>query len=85
MCKYHMGFNFKEGKVRARLVARGYGKNTYTRADSSTIMKSSFRTFSTIASSKQLTIKTSDIKSAFLQYCVISLLNHLPNLQHCLA
>ena len=85
MCKYHMGFNFKEGKVRARLVARGYEKNTYTRADSPTIMKSSFRTFLTIASSKQLTIKTNDIKSAFLQYCAISLLNPLPNLQHCLA
>ena len=35
-------------------------------------MKSSFRTFLTIASSKQWTIKTTDIKSAFLQSAPIS-------------
>ena len=35
-------------------------------------MKSSFQTFLTIASSKQWTIKTTDIKSAFLQSAPIS-------------
>ena len=65
-------FNCKEDKVRARLVARGYEENTDTRTDSPTIMKSSFQTFLTIASSKQWTIKTTDIKSAFLKGAPIS-------------
>ena len=65
-------FNCKEDKVRPRLVARGYEENTDTRTDSATIMKSSFRTFLTIASSQQWTIKTTDIKSAFLQGAPIS-------------
>ena len=65
-------FNCKEDKVRARLVARGYEENTDTRTDSPTIMKSSFQTFLTIASSKQWTIKTTDIKSGFLQGAPIS-------------
>ena len=77
-------FNCKEDKVRARLVARGYEENTDTRTDLPTIMKSSFRTFLTIASSKQWTIKTTDIKSAFLQGAAI--LRYIfikpPNLQH---
>ena len=65
-------FNCKEDKVRARLVARGYEENTDTRTDSRTIMKSSFQTFLTIASSKQWTIKTTNIKSVFLQDAPVS-------------
>ena len=65
-------FNCKEDKVRARLVARGYEENTNTRTDSRTIMKSSFQTFLTIASSKQWTIKTTNIKSVFLQDAPVS-------------
>ena len=64
-------FNCKGDKVRARLVARGYEESTDTRTDSPTIMKSSFRTFLTIISSKQWAIKTTDIKSAFLQGAAI--------------
>ena len=78
-------FNCKEDKVRARLVARGYEENTDTRTDSPAIMKSSFRTFLTVASVnngqlKQLTLNQRSSK--VLQYRVISLLHHLPNLQH---
>ena len=78
-------FKCKEDKVRARLVARGYEENTDTRTDLPTIMKSSFRTFLTIASSKQWTIKTTDIKSAFLQGAAILryiFIKPLPNLEH---
>ena len=49
-------FNCKEDKVRAHLVARGYEENTDTRTNSPTFMKSSFRNFLTIASSKQWAI-----------------------------
>ena len=78
-------FNCKEDKVRARLVARGYKENTDTRTDSATIMKSSFRTFLTIASSQQWTLKQlilNQRSSKALQYRVISLLNPQPNLKH---
>ena len=57
----------KNGGVRARLVARGYEESFKERTDSPTVSKNVLRTFLAIAPNTNWDVKTTDIKSAFLQ------------------
>ena len=57
----------KENKPRARLVARGFEEIAQTQNDSPTIGKSAMRMFLTLMASFHWMIRTTDIKSAFLQ------------------
>ena len=57
----------KGNEVRPRLVSRGYEKPEEIQKESPTIRKCSMRTFLSMAASHEWTIKTTDIKSAFLQ------------------
>ena len=59
----------KAGKIKARLVARGFeeGDQESIRKDSPTLEKSSLRVILMIAAMKKWSIKTTDVKSAFLQ------------------
>ena len=57
----------KEGKVKARFLARGFEEKNLIQRDSPTASKGAMRILLTIAASKQWVIKTTDIKSAFLQ------------------
>ena len=53
--------------IKARLVARGFQETEHVRADSPTIGKSIARITLSIAASKGWVVKTTDVKSAFLQ------------------
>ena len=58
----------KEGKPKARLVVRGFEeKDLEIPRDSPTVGKGAMRIFLSIAGLEQWTVKTTDIKSAFLQ------------------
>jgi transposase InsO family protein len=57
----------KESGVRARLVARGFEDTASFRKDSPTLGKGSLRVILSIAASMGWILKTTDIKSAFLQ------------------
>ena len=57
----------KNGKVRARLTAKGFQEDMIVRSDSPTVGKSTFRSMLAIAVSHGWEIKTTDITSAFLQ------------------
>lgn len=57
----------KGSDVKARLVARGFEENFDSQSDSPTVGKCAFRFFLSITSSKGWVIRTTDIKSAFLQ------------------
>jgi len=57
----------KDGQVKARLVARGFEEEYILPRDSPTIGKGAMKVFLSIASSKNWQVKTTDIKSAFLQ------------------
>ena len=57
----------KGQEVRARLVARGYEEEEDIQSDSPTLSKAGLRMITAVAASKQWTIQTTDIKSAFLQ------------------
>ena len=57
----------KEGEVKARFLARGFEEKNLKQRDSPTASKGAMRILLTIAASKQWVIKTTDIKSAFLQ------------------
>jgi transposase InsO family protein len=57
----------KENKPRARLVARGFEEVAQTQNDSPTIGKPAMRLFLTLMSSFHWKIRSTDIKSAFLQ------------------
>ena len=58
----------KEGKTKARLVVRGFEeKDLEIPRDSPTVGKGEMRIFLSIAGLEQCTVKTTDIKSAFLQ------------------
>jgi hypothetical protein len=57
----------KASEVRARLVVRGFEEDTNVPKDSPTVGKSTVRVFLAIAANKGWTVKTTDIKSAFLQ------------------
>lgn len=52
---------------RARLVARGFEEEQYIQSDSPTVTKSSIRLIVAISAAMQWEVKTTDIKSAFLQ------------------
>ena len=59
---------WKKGEgIRARLVARGFEENAILQKDSPTVGKQTLRVFLAIAASKSWGVKTTDIKSAFLQ------------------
>jgi hypothetical protein len=57
----------KDGDPRARLVACGFEEHSLIPKDSSTVRKGAIRIFLTIVASRNWTLKTTDIKSAFLQ------------------
>lgn len=58
----------KEGKLKARLVVRGFEeKYLEILRDSPTVGKGAMRIFLAVAALEQWTVKTTDIKSAFLQ------------------
>lgn len=57
----------KEGQIKARLVARGFEESETVERDSPTVAKSTMRLLITTAMSRGWSIKSSDIKSAFLQ------------------
>ena len=58
----------KEGKTKARLVVRGFEeKDLEIPRDSPTVGKGAMRIFLSIAGLEQWTVKTTDIKSTFLQ------------------
>ena len=57
----------KGDEIKARLVAKGFQETEHVRADSPTIGKPLTRLTLSIAASKGWTIKSTDIKSAFLQ------------------
>ena len=54
-------------EVRARLTARGFEEEDYVSGRSPTVSKRTFKLFLAITSSKNYEIRTTDIKSAFLQ------------------
>ena len=58
---------YKGEEVRARLVARGYEELEEVRSDSPTVDKCNMRLLLAICQSEGWTLKTSDVKSAFLQ------------------
>ena len=53
--------------MRVRLVARGFEEDHEIQKDSPTVSKAALRPFLAIAASTLGTVKTTDIKSAFLQ------------------
>ena len=55
------------GEVRARLVARGFEEESFTNNDSPTIGRSTLRLFFAVVCSQRWEIRSTDIKSAFLQ------------------
>nr|XP_034319149.1 uncharacterized protein LOC109620710 [Crassostrea gigas] len=57
----------KDTSTRARLVARGFEEHSFIPSDSPTVGKGAIRIFLAVAGSKRWIIKTTDIKSAFLQ------------------
>ena len=57
----------KDGKTKARLVVRGFEEEYFMPRDSPTVGKGTMRIFLAISSSNNWTVKTTDIKSAFLQ------------------
>ena len=57
----------KGDEVRARLVARGFEEEVVTEKDSPTVGKVAVRLFLVLSASKKWSVKTTDIKSAFLQ------------------
>ena len=57
----------RDGKPRARLVVRGFEEEELVQKDSPTVSKSAMRLLFTVAASKPWAIRTTDIKSAFLQ------------------
>ena len=57
----------KDGKAKARLVVRGFEENYIVPRDSPTVGKGAMSTVLAIAASMKWVIKTTDIKSAFLQ------------------
>lgn len=59
--------NEKGSGIRARLVARGFEEEESIQSDSPTVGKSAVRVFLSISTSKHWIVKTTDIKSAFLQ------------------
>ena len=57
----------KDGQAKARLVVRGFEEDFILPRDNPTVGKGAMRTVLAIASSTNWVVKTTDIKSAFLQ------------------
>ena len=57
----------KQGKPKARLVVRGFEEEEVVQNDSPTVTRGAMRILFTIAASMPWLIKTTDIRSAFLQ------------------
>ena len=57
----------KDGQIKARLVVRGFKEELMMRRNSPTVGKGTMRIFLAIISCKNWTVKTTDIRSAFLQ------------------
>ena len=57
----------KDGQAKARLVVRGFEEAFILPRDSPTVGKGAMQTVLAIASSTKWVVKTTDIKSAFLQ------------------
>ena len=57
----------KRTEVRARYVARGFEDDSTVQSDSPTFGKDALRIFLAVIASKNWTVKSTDIKSAFLQ------------------
>ena len=57
----------KDGQIKARLMVRGFEEELMMRRDSPTVGEGTMRIFLAIASCKNWTVKTTDIRSAFLQ------------------
>lgn len=58
---------YKGEEVQARLVARGFEEEAAIRRDSPTVGRSAVRVLLALAASKKWEVKTTDIKSTFLQ------------------
>ena len=58
---------YKGDGIKARIVARGFQEQQKVAADSPTVAKTAVRSVLAVAASQNWTIKTTDIKSAFLQ------------------
>jgi len=56
-----------DGRIKARLVARGFEENEYSRTDAPTVDKSSMRTFLSLTAMNNWEFYSLDVKSAFLQ------------------
>ena len=59
--------NKSDGRVKARIVARGFEEGEMSYVDAPTVKKSSLRTILTIANLKEWKCSSLDVKSAFLQ------------------
>jgi hypothetical protein len=57
----------EDSNTRARLVAKGFEEHAFIPSDSPTIGKGAVRMFLTVPASQNWNVKTTDIKSAFLQ------------------
>ena len=57
----------KAGQIKARLVVRGFEEEFMMRKDSPTVVKGTMRIFLAIVSCRNWIVKTTDIRSAFLQ------------------
>ena len=57
----------KDGQIKARLVVRGFEEELMMQRDSPTVGKGTMRIFLAMVSCKNWTVKTSGIRSAFLQ------------------
>ena len=58
---------WKDKEIRARLTARGFEEEQFVESRSPTVSKRAFRAFLAVSQSRNFRIKTTDIKSAFLQ------------------
>ena len=59
--------SMKGKEVRARLTARGFEEEEDVPRNSPTVSKKSFRSLLAVCASKEFEVKTTDIKSPFLQ------------------
>ena len=57
----------KDGQIKARLVVRGFEEELMMRRDSPTVGEGTMRIFLAVVSCNNWTVKTTDIRSAFLQ------------------
>lgn len=66
-CRWILTYKGADNQVRARLVARGFQETCEVQVDAPTVSKSVLRMFLAIVQSQGWKLKSTDIKSAFLQ------------------